>query len=177
MEVKKISPLTKEYWEFVYIVSKSFPLHIPLMIWASLRKMAVVFVCKLHGKIIGGFVVTDLPLNTFIFRPYNFFSNKKTRAFKQLIKKGYRYLTYVVIEKEYRGNGYGLKMMQTARKNHDIKSYFTPFTSGLQKFYEKSGAIVYKTQNGKTLRGINSPVMVFEGKAENDIATPMRLYS
>lgn len=167
MEVEKISPFIKEYWEFVYIAAKSFPLHIPVTIWASLRKMATVFVCKLNGKIIGGFVVTDLPLNTFIFRPRNFFSIKKTRAFKQLIQKGYRYLTYVVIDKKYRGNGYGLNMMKTARKHYDIKSYFTPSTAELQKFYEKSGAVVYKTQNGETLKGINSPVMVFKGKVQS----------
>ena len=83
------------------------------------------------------------------------------------MSEGYRYLTYVVIDKKYRRNGYGLKMMREARVKYDIKSYFTPFMDELQNFYEKSGASVYKTKDGKTLEGLGGPVMVFEEHGDN----------
>ena len=37
----------------------------------------------------------------------------------------------------------------------------------LQNFYEKSGASVYKTKDGKTLEGLGGPVMVFEEHGDN----------
>jgi len=169
MEVTKISPFTKEYLRFVSIATKTFPMHFPLIILASLRKRADIIICKIYGRTIGGFIITDLPLNTFIFRPKIFFSTLKTNAFKKLMSERYRYLTYVVIDKKYRRNGYGLKMMREARVKYDIKSYFTPFMDELQNFYEKSGATVYKTKDGKTLDGLCGPVMVFEGRSNSMI--------
>ena len=162
MEVTKILPFTKEYWKFIHIATKSFPLHFPLIIWSSLRRVADVIICKLDDKIIGGFILTDLPLNTFIFRPKIFFNVQKTGVFKKLIEGGYRYLTYVVINEKYRSGGLGLEMLIKAKEKYDIKSYLTPFTAELQSFYEQCGAMIYKTKDGKTLEGLKCPVMVFD---------------
>ena len=160
MEAMKAPAFTKDYWRYISIAAKSFPSHLPFIIWVSCVKGADVLVCKFNGEIIGGCTLTTVPLN--VYRAKNLFSLAKRRSFKKLLGDRYRYLTYVVIDKKYRGKGFGLKMMMMAREKFDMKSYLTPVTAGSQNFYIKCGAAIYKTTDGETLDGLNSPVMVLK---------------
>lgn len=162
MEVVKAAPFSSEYWAFWRIAVKAFPAHFLFfhVILASAMKKADAMVIKLNGRVVGGFILSDLPLN--LLRLPNIFSRRKKAAFGKLIADGHRYLTYAVIDKKYRNNGFGLLMFTEAKKKYDMKSYLTPFTPGLRYFYEKCGAKIYKTERGETLEGLGSPVMIFE---------------
>ena len=126
LQVIKVRPFAKEYLMFIYIAVKAFYSHLPIIIYALMRKNADVIIIKLNNKVIGGFILSDLPLN--IFRLKNLLSKQKRDCLWKFIKMGYRYLTYVVIDKKHRNKGYGKELFNRAKKEYNIKSYLTPFT-------------------------------------------------